>query len=313
MYNDYIVYERVNVMKLNITANLPTHCPECGSELQWDGVNLVCDNEVCSGKRYYKLYKFISSIGGNGLKGFGHSMINDIIDISTKSPLIKNDSSIEEYMQEAQVAMISILNSTYIEDNYGSATARKYRTAFENMLINPVDKNLFLWSMNIKGLGWKTCQQLVSEGILDKILKYDSSWEDNCRDIKGIGQSVIQSLHNNANYIRFMAQWIKNNFIEEVKTENNESLRYVTVTGALQSMSRSDFDKFIHQYGWAVDANISNSEYLVTNNPDPTSSKGKKAKALGKQIITESAFLDLIKENPITDPKSPIEVGELCE
>lgn len=300
-------------MKLNVTANLPTKCPECGSELQWDGVNLVCANEVCSGKRYYKLYKFIASVGGNGIKGFGHSMINDIIEISTKSPLIKEDSSIEEYMQEAQVAMNSILNSTYIEDNYGPATAKKYKTAFENMLVNPVDKNIFLWSMNIKGLGWKTCQQIVANGIFDKILNYDTTWEDDCYNIKGIGQSVVQSLHDNANYIRFMAQWVKHNFVKDEEVEDTSDLRYVTVTGSLQSMSRSDFDKFIRQYGWAVDANIANSEYLVTNNPDPTSSKGKKAKALGKSIITEAAFLDMIKGVPATASRSPIEVGEICE
>ena len=64
------------------------------------------------------------------------------------------------------------------------------------------------------------------------------------------------------------------------------------MTGKL-SVTRSKFFEEMAQYGY-VEGSINKAKYLVTDNPNSGSSKNKKAKELGVQVISETDFRALI-------------------
>jgi DNA ligase (NAD+) len=261
--------------------SLPKECPKCSHSLKWSGVNLICDNPDCIAKDYEKVYRFISIVGCKDVKNVGPALINDFIDycVTLSGLSDKVDSMSRLVVGSKLVTPIDLSN------NFGKATVDKYISILKN-LSSPIDKCDFLYALNIPGLGYKTCEALVNAGVLDKMTDIeDISWTSMIYDIKGIGSTTVEALLKNYNYILNM----KNIFA----LKERAVFRYVAVTGSL-SRSRSEFDNFIQKYGWKVDSNIKNSEYLVTNNPDPTSSKGKKAKELGKPIITEEEFYKII-------------------
>jgi DNA ligase (NAD+) len=68
------------------------------------------------------------------------------------------------------------------------------------------------------------------------------------------------------------------------------------ITGTL-SLPRSDFEKQIKKNGGIVVGSVSkNTDYLLTNDTDPASSKYKKALEVGTKVINEDAFRQLIGE-----------------
>jgi DNA ligase (NAD+) len=68
------------------------------------------------------------------------------------------------------------------------------------------------------------------------------------------------------------------------------------ITGAL-SAPRGEIEKMIKRLGGVVVGSVSkNTDYLLTNDTDPASSKYKKALEVGTTVITENAFRDLVGE-----------------
>ena len=56
-------------------TNHPTHCTKCNHELEITGVHLICSNETCEGKKYYK---FIQGFNQLGIDGSGGAMIKKL-------------------------------------------------------------------------------------------------------------------------------------------------------------------------------------------------------------------------------------------
>ena len=68
-----------------------------------------------------------------------------------------------------------------------------------------------------------------------------------------------------------------------------ESNGRVAITGKL-SVKRSDFEKELKAHGWMVGDISKETDFLITDDPNSSSSKNKKADQLGIEKITESEF-----------------------
>lgn len=264
---------------------IPTRCPECGAPLVWDGVDLVCEDPFCVGKRYLSLKHFIATT--SAVKGVSGKGIEEFIDIL-------GYSDIEVIWDLSKDEAIRKLN------NYGlgQATLKKYLEMVE-WLYGDMDPRYFLCGMNIPGLGWKVADSLVKNHIHLLIKDYHTELDkeiisDSIYAIPGCGYAIAKSILDHLAYLRCIANKIK--FKEDILEESQDpkDIQYFCVTGGLNSGSRSEFCSMVKEYGWEM-ADIKKSKYLVTNNPDPSSSKGRKAKELGVEIITEEEFLKIIK------------------
>ena len=88
------------------------------------------------------------------------------------------------------------------------------------------------------------------------------------------------------------------NYLEDngVNTGNTKIKNGMSVcfTGKLNTMSRSKAAKMAEDAGFEVKNAVNKGlTYLVTNDPNTNSSKGKAAKAFGTKIISEDEFMSM--------------------
>lgn len=90
----------------------------------------------------------------------------------------------------------------------------------------------------------------------------------------------------------------KNQAANVENTATCEGLVFV-VTGSLENFeNREEFTECVEDNGGSVASDISkNTDFLVNNDADPTSSKNNKAKELGIPIISEDKFIELFADN----------------
>ena len=134
---------------------------------------------------------------------------------------------------------------------------------------------------------------------IDKII---SASKDDLLEIEGIGEVLANS--------------IADFFKSEKNIENVESLRKIlkfekeesgggdklsgkvcVITGSLEHFSnRNELKELIEKNGGKVSGSVSSkTNYLINNDTASNSSKNKKAKELGVEIISEEDFLKLLE------------------
>ena len=85
---------------------------------------------------------------------------------------------------------------------------------------------------------------------------------------------------------------------ESNNTQNTLQGKTFVITGSLEKYSnRDELKSVIESYGGKVSGSVSAKTFaLITNDIESSSSKNKKAKSLGVQIINEEQFMQLIGE-----------------
>lgn len=260
---------------------LPTVCPDCGEKLDWDGVDLECRNTKCKAAIFNRLYRWISYVAE--VKGLAYSGICDFIDFFRLSNI---EDIYDNYTETTMKMSIEV-------SDFGSATKDKYYKVIEK-LFDEIDLRYILCGLNIDGIGWNTAETIAYSHLFDKINEIsDDSLYDGLYSLSGIGYNTVQTIMNNLDLIKSIIERVKIKPIYE--TVNSEGTRKFCVTGSLEFGSRSEFCDYLKEKGWEL-VSVSDAEYLVTNDPDPSSSKGKKAKKLGIPIVTEKEFLEIVNK-----------------
>ena len=257
---------------------LPEVCPHCGSELKWDGVDLVCDSE----NEDQLIYRFISVAGG--VEGAGWSLYNRLIEalnLHDYQTFLKFLSGLSSNFESFE---------TQINNKISGSVTKGRCISILNNLRNEIKPANFLVACNIEGLSWKSAQSLIDnypEYISD--LKNDTVDYSRMWTINGFGSSIIKTLQSFQSRLFDIASRV--NIAALTKTEAKEIKFSVAITGAL-SMKRSDFDALLESHGYSQSSNFKEIKYLITNNPDLTSSKMKKAKDNNVEIISEKEFFE---------------------
>lgn len=257
---------------------LPQVCPNCGSDLRWDGVDLVCDSE----NEDQLIYRFISTAGG--VEGAGWSLYSKLIEALN----LKDYQTFLEFLSDLNSNFESFENQ--INNKISGSVTKSKCISILNNLRSEIKPGTFLVACNVGGLSWKSAQNLIDnypEYISDlksNTVDYDRMWS-----INGFGSSIIKTLQNFQNRLFDIASRV--NVASPTKTEIKEVKFSVAITGAL-SMKRSEFDAILESHGYSQSSNFKEIKYLITNNPDSTSSKMKKAKDNNVEIISEKEFFE---------------------
>lgn len=260
---------------------IPEVCPNCGAPLIWKGVDLVCEFE----NEAQLAYRFISVIGS--LDGAGSSLYSGIIDTFDLTSL-SNLCDFISYLKDNGIdEVMNIVRSKGIIT--GSVTLDKCSQILSK-LTDEVDPVTFMVACNIGGISWNTLESIFTQyptflNDLNEDDKFD--FNQKLHSIKGIGNKTINTLINAKDRVKKL-YGIMN--IKEFKKEDKPEVSFkVAITGAL-SMKRSDFDQLLKDKGIEQSSNFNEIKYLITNNPDSGSSKMKKAKDKGIEIISEEEF-----------------------
>lgn len=281
------VYE--NLTKSN-TEKVPKICPACGKDTTIKKDNeskvLLCTNPDCQVK-HIKQYALMASRDALNIDGLSESTLEKFL----SKGFIKSDSdlfNLDKFKNE-------IINM----DGFGKRSYEKLISALDEAKNTTVSR--FLYSLGISGIGSANAKMIAKyfDNDIDRII---SASKDDLLEIEGIGEVLANSI---ADFFR-----------SEKNIENVESLRKIlkfekeesvggdklsgkvcVITGSLQHFSnRNELKELIEKNGGKVSGSVSSkTNYLINNDTASNSSKNKKAKELGVEIISEEDFLKLLE------------------
>ena len=281
------VYE--NLTKSN-TEKVPKICPACGKDTTIKKDNeskvLLCTNPDCQVK-HIKQYALMASRDALNIDGLSESTLEKFL----SKGFIKNDSDIfklDKYKDE-------IVNM----DGFGKRSYEKLIAALDEAKNTTVSR--FLYSLGISGIGSANAKMIAKyfDNDIDRII---SASKDDLLEIEGIGEVLANSIADffkseknieNVESLRKILKFEK----EESGSGDKLSGKVCVITGSLQHFSnRNELKELIEKNGGKVSGSVSSkTNYLINNDTASNSSKNKKAKELGVEIISEEDFLKLLE------------------
>lgn len=293
---DEIEVYKANMIIPQIAKNLtesdslaiPDKCPVCGEKTVIHKENdvevLICENPDCLAKKIKSISLFVSRDAMN-IDGMSEATIEKFIArgfLHELADLFK----LERYKDE----IISM-------EGFGEKSYEKLIRAADAAKVTTTAK--FIYSLGISGIGLSNAKMICKalDNDFDKIRKVS---REELIEIDGVGEVLADS------FVRFFEKENNNHVVDDllkiIKMEDSESsvqndmegMNFV-ITGSVNHFSnRGAVKELVESRGGKVTGSVtSKTKYLINNDSTSNSSKNKKAKELGVQIITEDEFIDM--------------------
>ncbi len=259
---------------------IPKKCPSCSESLEIDDIRLVCKNPLCPAQIQEEILHFIRKIGIDDLSS---KRLEEMIN----KGLVKGIPSLYRLKKE------DLLELDKVKEKLASKIIKNIEKTKKINLVN------FLTALGISGASQNKIEKIIDYGYRtlgdfekltsEKLIEIESFAQKSAEDFISSFKSkkaIIQELID----LGFK--------VEEVDFNHEGALKdkKFCITGTL-SMKRSDIESLIKGNSGTVVSSVSkNTDYLVTNDTESSSSKFKKANSLKIPIINEKMLLDLIKK-----------------
>lgn len=268
------------------TIHDPTTCPVCGGEIIYksvvDSVSLACTNPTCPGKLINRLDHFCGKKGLD-MKGISKATLEKLIDWGWV-----NDFT--------DIFELSIRRNEWVQKpGFGAKSVEKVLNAI-NTGAN-CELHQFIAALGIPLIGSTASKELA---------KHFETWEKFVEAAEGgfafytlpnFGGEMHNSLvsFNYAEAKLLADHYIHFNLPEVAPAPVGESLAGKTfvITGKLTHFkNRDEIKSKIEALGGKVTGSVSkNTNFLINNDVNSTSSKNMTAKSLGIPILSESDFI----------------------
>jgi len=268
---------------ISIPYILPTHCPECKSEIIKSEGEVVarCQNFTCPAQIKGRLKHFVSKTCMD-IDGFGEKLVEQLVD----NKIISNISDIFK-----------------LEINDIKNLERQGEKSAQNT-IDSIDKSKnaklsrFIHGLGIRNVGEHASKILEKKfHTLENIISTDL---ENLLEIHEIGDIMAKSItdfFSNQINIEMINTCIHFGLNFEIGSKINsnkfEGLSFV-FTGSLIELKRSEAKKIVEGNGGQVGSSISKKTNFVVAGEN-AGSKLKKAKDQNIPIISEIEFIELLK------------------
>ena len=270
------------------SLEIPDKCPVCGEKTSIHKENdvevLFCENPDCLAKKIKSISLFVSRDAMN-IDGMSEATIEKFISkgfLHELADLFK----LNRYKDE----IISM-------EGFGEKSYEKLVKAAETAKITTTAK--FIYSLGIANIGLSNAK-MVCKAFSNDLEKIRHASIDELVEIDGVGEIIAES------FVKFFANENNNHMVDDLldivtlEDEENdnandmEGMNFV-ITGSVNHFSnRSEVKELIEGRGGKVTGSVtSKTKYLINNDSTSNSSKNKKAKELGVQIITEDEFIDM--------------------
>lgn len=275
----------------NITKSgkidIPSKCPACDGETEIRNENgvktLYCKNPECPAKQI-KLYTLFVTRNAMNIDGLSEETLEKFIDAG--------------YIKEfADIYHLDRFKDEIVETpGFGEKSYDKIIESVENS--RECELHALIFGLGIPQVG------VANAKMICKALDYDLDKVRNASieeliAIDGVGDVMADKFREYFDDEKHAREL--DNLLKEVKIkaheqsnleQNMEGLVFV-VTGLVEKFENRDAVKaYIEARGGKVTNSVtSKTDYLINNDVNSTSSKNKKAKELGKEILTEEEFL----------------------
>ena len=293
--------DRIKVYKANMiipqisenltqTGNIevPDTCPACGhnTEIRNDnGIKtLYCPNKQCPAKNIKAFTLFVSRNAMN-IDGLSEETLEKFIDAG--------------YIREfADIYRIS----RYREEI--TNTSGFGEKSYDNLITSlnksrDVELHALIYSLGIPNIGVANAK-LICKYFDNDLEKIRHATVEELVKIDGIGDKMAEKFteyfsdkENVEKLDRLLQEvTIKNPEVNH-NAQNMEGLNFVVTGSVSHFANRNEVKEYIEQRGGKVTGSVtSKTNYLINNDIMSNSSKNKKAKELGIEIITEEQFIE---------------------
>lgn len=268
---------------------IPSQCPVCESSTQIvkenDSEVLLCTNPHCKGKLLGRVSHFVSKKGMD-ISGLSEETIKKFIELGWITEIT------DVYNLGQHYDRLSTMSG------FGKKSVNKLRKSIENSKTVRLDK--FITSLSIPGIGTSQSRELA---------KVFNTWDDfrdasvgcyNFTQIDGFGDVLNKNIHSWFKDVSCIAEQLASlmTFKTEEKRNTDNSLdgKSFVVTGKVfRFRNRDEIKSEIEKQGGKVTSSVTKSTYaLINNDIESNSSKNKKAKELGVQIINEDQLIEML-------------------
>ena len=268
--------------------DLPKECPVCGHATEVKAENgiktLYCPNSQCPAK-HVKLFTLFVSRNGINIDGLSEETLEKFIDAG--------------YIKE--FADIFHLDRYYEEI---VATPGFGQKSYDNLMdsvekARNVELSALIYSLGIPNIGSANAK-LICKAFNNNIEKIRNASVEELIEIDGIGEIMAEKFCQyfaDEDNIKKLDNLLKEVNIaepeENTTPQNMDGLTFV-ITGSVEHFAnRNELKSYIEKHGGKVTGSVSaKTNYLINNDAMSASSKNKKAKQLGVEIVTEEVFLE---------------------
>lgn len=275
---------------------IPDKCPICGGETKIvkenDSEVLMCMNDDCQGKLLGKLSNAVSRNALN-VDNLSEATLEKFISLGWLNS-IKSIYHLSDYK-----------GKMYSLEGFGKKSVDKLLESIEKSRETTLDR--FIYALSVPLIGKSASKDIA------KHFKYNFDEFYHCFscgygyfwNLKVDGIGVVASNNIQKFAITYMDKVfeLSKEFTFKIPSESNNTQNTLqgktfVITGSLEKYSnRDELKSIIESYGGKVSGSVSAKTFaLINNDIESSSSKNKKAKSLGVQIINEEQFMQLIGE-----------------
>ena len=271
--------------------DIPTKCPVCGSDTYVKDDFLYCSNSNCDGKFINQLVHFCGKKGLD-IKGLSEATLQKLVDwgwINNYQELFSLSNFRDEWIKKPGFGQKSVdkLLSTIEEVRYCELWQ------FISALSIPLIGSTYAKEIAKKCKDWFSFREYIEKN-------YDfTAWDR-------FGYEMNDSLHrfnySQADDLAYKildihnSLWVDPQATMPIIKFSEVNGKTFVITGAVhQFQNRDKVKTVIEAHGGKVTASVSkNTDYLINNDINSTSSKNIKAKQLGIPIITEEQLIAML-------------------
>lgn len=272
-----------------VDVDIPTTCPVCSGETQIvkenDSEVLMCTNPHCKGKLLGRVSHFVSKKGMD-ISGLSEETIKKFVELGWITEIT------DVYNLEKHYDRLSTMSG------FGRKSVDKLRKSIENSKTVRLDK--FITSLSIPGIGTSQSKEL------SKVFGTWNEFRDasvgcyNFTQLDGFGDVLNNNIHSwfedMSNIADYLASLMTFESEDNSKTNNSLNGKSFVVTGKVYKFkNRDEVKEAIEKFGGKVTGSVTKSTFaLINNDIESNSSKNKKAKELGVQIINEDQLIEML-------------------
>lgn len=264
---------------------MPANCPVCEHPLEKPEGEAVtrCHNPHCDAQRLRNLAHFTSKAGLD-IEGLGKKYVEQLYEL--------------KIIQDIPDIFTLPRNKLASLDGWGPKSADKVIAAVNERMTPPLGR--LLAALGIRFIGEVTATVLESHFTdLDTLA---SASHEELLEIEGIGEQAAASIveyFSDAQVREMLVRLQEAGVKPMVVQPNADGLplagQVILFTGSLQTISRSEGKKLVKDNGGQIATTVTKKTTHVVVG-EKAGSKLKKAQELGKTVLTEDEFLQLIKK-----------------
>jgi len=263
---------------------MPTHCPECNTELvkiKADDAVWRCPNNQCPARVHNQIGHYASKAALD-IDGMGEKNVLALLD----AKLITDTADLYSLTKDQLLTL----------DRFAEISATKLIKSIQDKKNPPLAR--FIYGLGIRQVGAQTAVDLANHfGSLQALR---NATVDELQQVEGVGEVVAESIMTwfaTETNQQLLAKFANAGVEPQKVTRTGGPLTGMgfVISGTLSGLEREDAAEKIRERGGTFQSSVGKTTTYLVLGENPGASKVTKAEKLGTKIIDEDGLLKLLR------------------